>query len=187
MPVMITLDSGRTVDAAIPENATLVADTIDKLRASITTAEQDATAAEAAAAKATATADELREQLDAERAKTTDAALQARISAITATRDAARKIAGAEFTCDSMDIMTIKREALKVAKPTTDWADKADMYVEARFDAAIESADAAPADNGQLRKLAADGATIVKPTDDKAPQSAYQKFKETQASAWKGE
>ena len=193
MPVMITLDSGRQIDAADPANATLVAETIDKLRTSLDASMKEeekqrakASEAEEKADMANAKADETEEELEKERAKTTDAAIAERIKAITVVMDGARKLAGDDFTCDSCDPVTIMRAALTVAKDGIDWDDKTPAYVQGRFDAAVEAMDAAPAANAeQLARLAADAATVVTKQQEAPQLSSYDSFKQSQADAWK--
>lgn len=193
MPVMITLDSGRQIDAADPANATLVAETIDKLRTSLDASMKEeekqrakASEAEEKADMANAKADETEEELEKERAKTTDAAIAERIKAITVVMDGARKLAGDEFTCDSCDPVTIMRTALTVAKDGIDWDDKTPAYVQGRFDAAVEALDGAPAANAeQLARLAADAATVVAKQQEAPKLSSYDSFKQSQADAWK--
>ena len=185
MPVMVMLDSGRTVDAADPTNAAVVADTIDRLRTSLDASmkkeEEErakASEAEAKADKAEAKADETAEQLEKEKAKTSDAAISERLAVITSTLADARKIAGDSFTSDSVDVLTIQREALKVVRDSVDWSEKSEVYVQASFDMAVES----PAESQTYTQLSKDGATVK--TDDAAPVTGYQKFKDNQAQAW---
>lgn len=183
----ITLDSGRQVDVSDPANATLVAEAFDSLKAALDasyketeSAKAKAAAAEEKADKAEAKADEKEEELDKEKAKTSDAAIKGLIEAIASTMDAAKKIAGESFTCDSRDILTIQREALKSVNDSIDWADKSDVYVQARFDAASE----API-NHSHRQLAQDGANMATQQVVDAKPSAYETHKASQANAWK--
>jgi uncharacterized protein len=193
MPVLITTDSGRSVDVADPANAQVVADSFDRLL-------KRATDAESKADKAQAAADSATEKLaDAVKASS-DEAIQARVTAISSTHALARKIAGDGFTCDSLDVIEIKRAALAVALPKRDWSDKSAGYVEAAFDAESEkdededdkdeegkpkmkpSSDAATL-LAQLTQLAKDGAT-TKTTADAAP-TPYQAHKQSLSGAHK--
>lgn len=186
MPVMITLDSGRTVDAADPSNATLVADTIDKLRSALDSNNELLQTTVDEMNKEKARADEAEEMLEKEKEKTTDSAIYERIKAVSGVMDSARKLAGDKFTCDSCDPVTIMRAALTVAKDGIDWNDKADMYVQARFDAAVEAMDAAPAANAdQLARLAADAATVVTQQQEAPKLSAYDSYKQSLGNAHK--
>lgn len=193
MPVLITTDSGRSVDVADPANAQVVADSFDRLL-------KRATDAETKADKAQAAADSATEKLaDAVKASS-DEAIQARVTAISSTHALARKVAGDGFTCDSLDVIEIKRAALAVALPKRDWPDKSADYVEAAFDAESEkdddeddkdekgkpkmksSSDAATL-LAQLTRLAKDGAT-TKTTADAAP-TPYQAHKQSLSGAHK--
>ena len=193
MPVLITTDSGRSVDVADPANAQVVADSFDRLL-------KRATDAETKADKAQAAADSATEKLaDAVKASS-DEAIQARVTAISSTHALARKVAGDGFTCDSLDVIEIKRAALAVALPKRDWSDKSAGYVEAAFDAESEkdddeddkdeegkpkmkpSSDAATL-LAQLTQLAKDGAT-TKTTADAAP-TPYQAHKQSLSGAHK--
>ena len=80
--------------------------------------------------------------------------------------------------------MTIQREALKAKRPTVDWADKSDVYVQAAFDAALEDSGTQQPAPDQLSQFAKDAANPV--TDNEPKPNAYQQFKQSQADAWKG-
>jgi hypothetical protein len=103
MPVLITTDSGRSVDVADPANAQVVADSFDRLL-------KRANDAESKADKAQATADKAAEDLAEARKASSDEAIGERVKAISAQAQA-RKIAGDSFTCDSLDVIEIKRAA----------------------------------------------------------------------------
>lgn len=194
MPVLITTDSGRSVDVADPANAQVVADSFDRLL-------KRATDAETKADKAQATADKAAEDLAEARKASSDVAIGERVKAISATQTLARKVAGDGFTCDSLDVIEIKRAALAVALPKRDWSDKSTSYVEAAFDAEAEkepdeddldengnkkpkmpTGDAATL-MAQLAQLAKDGAT-TKTTADAAP-TPYQAHKQSLSGAHK--
>lgn len=193
MPVLITTDSGRSVDVADPANAQVVADSFDRLL-------KRATDAESKADKAQAAADTATEKLGEAVKASSDEAIKARVTAITSTQAMARKVAGDGFTCDSLDVIEIKRAALAVALPKRDWSDKSAGYVEAAFDAESEkdddeddkdedgkpkmkpSSDAATI-LAQLAQLAKDGATTTATTD--AQPTPYQLHKQKLAGAHK--
>lgn len=195
MPVLITTDSGRSVDVADPANAQVVADSFDRLL-------KRATDAETKADKAQATADKAAEDLAESRKASSDEAINARVVLIGNTQALARKVAGDGFTCDSLDVTEIKRAALAVALPKRDWSDKSAGYVEAAFDAESDKDDDDEDDkdeNGnkkpkmptgdaavllaQLAQLAKDGAT-TKTTADAAP-TPYQAHKQSLSGAHK--
>ncbi|WP_288082867.1 DUF2213 domain-containing protein [Pseudomonas sp.] len=195
MPVLITTDSGRSVDVADPANAQVVADSFDRLTKRVTEAE-------AKAEKAQATADKAAEDLEVARKASSDEAIAARVTEISAAQSAARKVAGDGFTCDSLNPVEIKRAALAVARPKVAWADKSAAYVEAAFDAEMEKEEEeegvdmskdkkSTGDAGDLAaqfaqfvQLAKDGATL--PTKDSAPTlTPYQREKQRLSQAHK--
>jgi len=176
--IKVTLDSGRSIDVADEAVAALVTDSIERLT-------QRVTDAEAKADKAEAEKDMKQEELEAEKAKSNDAAISERVQAIAAMQASARKVVGDEFTCDSVNTLDIQRAALTAKRPTTDWATKSETYVQVAFDAALELADAEPAQSvDQLAQFSKDAANAVVPVV--ARKSAYDAHKESQANAWKG-
>lgn len=194
MPVLITTDSGRSVDVADPANAQVVADSFDRLL-------KRATDAESKADKAQAAADSATEKLGEAVKASSDEAIKARVTAISSTHALARKVAGDEFTCDSLDVVEIKRAALAVALPKRDWADKSAGYVEAAFDAESDKDEEEDDkdENGnkkpkpatgdtaalfaQFMQLAKDGATTAATTD--AAPTPYQAHKKSLSGAHK--
>lgn len=197
MPVLITTDSGRSVDVADPANAQLVADSFDRLLKRATDAEAKVCQAQESADKAQAAADAANEKLEEARKASGDEAIAARVKAISTTQELARKVAGDGFTCDSLDVTEIKRAAMVVARPKVAWGDKSAAYVEAAFDAESEKdeeeedgdkGDKKPTGDAavllaQLAQLAKDGATTVTTVD--AKPSAYQQHKQNLANAHK--
>ena len=194
MPVIITTDSGRSVDVADPANAQVVADSFDRLL-------KRATDAESKADKAQATADKAAEDLAEARKASSDEAINARVVLIGSTQAQARKIAGDSFTCDSLDVIEIKRAALAVKRPKMAWGDKSAGYVECAFDAEAEKEPdeddmdeegkkkpkAATGDTAalfaQFMQLAKDGAATTA-TSDAAP-TPYQQHKQKLSGAHK--
>lgn len=194
MPVLITTDSGRSVDVADPANAQVVADAFDRLL-------KRATDAESKADKAQASADSANEKLAEALKASSDEAINARVTIIGTTQALARKVAGEDFTCDSLDVIEIKRAALVKALPKRDWANKSAGYVEAAFDAESDKDEEEEKDEdgnpkpktpigdaatllAQLAQLAKDGATTTTATADAKP-SAYERHKQSLASAHK--
>ena len=192
MPVLITTDSGRSVDVADPANAQVVADSFDRLL-------KRATDAESKADKAQATADKAVEDLAEARKASSDEAINARVVLIGNTQALARKVAGDGFTCDSLDVIEIKRAALAVALPKRDWSDKSAGYVECAFDAESEKDEDEEDDDkkpkkptgdaatliAQLAQLAKDGAGPAVTTDAAPKQTPYQAHKQTLSGAHK--
>lgn len=192
MPVLITTDSGRSVDVADPANAQVVADSFDRLL-------KRATDAETKADKAQATADKAAEDLAEARKASSDVAIGERVKEISATQALARKVAGDGFTCDSLDVIEIKRAALAVALPKRGWSDKSAGYVECAFDAESEKDEDEEDDDkkpkkptgdaatliAQLAQLAKDGAGPAVTTDAAPKQTPYQAHKQTLSGAHK--
>lgn len=173
----IVLDSGRSIEIEDSATATLVQDSLERLTKQVKDAEE-------VAEKAKAKADMTEEELIAEKKKSSDSAIKDRVDAIARVNDSARKIAGKDFTCDSVDVLAIKRQALTVARDSVAWAEKSDAYVDAAFDMQMD-ADATDDKGAQdsYAKLATDAA--AKPAEP--VKSAYDTFKDEQADAWKGE
>lgn len=182
MPVLITTDSGRSVDVADPANAQVVADAFDRLLKRATTAEDSVQ-------RIQAVADGAKEELAKAVLLSNDAAIAERVALIAKTGATARKIAGDSFKCESVDSTAIMRAALNSKFPTIDWAAKSDLYVQARFDMADEampeeteeekkarmekeakeSSDSGASLLAQLALLSKDGASIKIPVVDSAP------------------
>ncbi|MCK5126772.1 MAG: DUF2213 domain-containing protein [candidate division Zixibacteria bacterium] len=180
--IKIALDSGRSIEIEDSATAALVEDSQNRLT-------KRATDAEAKTSKAEAEKDMAMEELEKEKKKSDDSAISKRVSAIAATFDSARKIAGKDFTCDSMDIPTIQRAALTASRDGVNWGDKDDIYVQASFDIAeekeAEDAEEKEEAKDSYRQLANDASHDVK---DKAPaKTPYQIFKDSQTNAHKGE
>ncbi len=187
--VTVTLDSGRTVEVQDAATATLVTDTIERLNKRADDAEKATIDVHEQLEKIQAEKDAGEEELEEEKKKSSDSAIAARVEAIATTMDSARKIAGDEFTCDSVNLVDIQRAALTVKRSTVDWKDKSDIYVQTSFDAAIEHLDAEPTQTpGQLAQLAKDAA-IVKGSEKEVKLSAYDAHKAKLGNAWemKGE
>lgn len=185
MPVMITLDTGRAVDVADNANAQLVADAFDRMVKRIHDSDEQIQKMEEELEKMESAKDTAEEELEKEKEKTTDAAISARVAAIAKTRDTARKIAGDRFSCDSMDVLTVQRAALAIARPKIDWGDKSATYVQAAWDAEEEKEDEEEEKmeektTDSYRQLARDAAVR-----NQAPDSRYAKTKDAMSQAWK--
>lgn len=174
--IKVMLDSGVALEVADEAGAKLVTDALKD-------AAQKVADAETKAEKAEAEKEAMEEKLEAEKTKSSDEAINERVTAIAATRDAAVKVAGVDFTCDSVDIVAIQRAALAVKRSTVDWSVKSDTYVQAAFDMAVTDAEAQPAPS-QLQQFAQDAAGIANKQEPR--KSAYDAHKESQANAWKG-
>lgn len=195
MPVLITTDSGRSVDVADPANAQVVADAFDRLGVALTTAKNDCE-------KHKAFADEAKEQLTQLTLLSSDEAIAARVEALVKVNATARRIAGDEFTCDGVDAVSIMRAAMTKARPKTDWSDKSEVYVQTAFDQAAEAAEEGEEEGtgkppvatdststllAQLTQLALDGAATKSATDSAQKKvSSYDAHKASLKNAHKG-
>jgi hypothetical protein len=97
-----------------------------------------------------------------------------------------------------MDVPTIQRAALTIARDSVDWADKNDLYVGIAFDMKVEKEaedeeveaedeEAEEKVTDSYRKLANDGADKTHVKDSTPAKTPYQIFKDSQANAHKGE
>lgn len=161
----ITLDSGRSVEVQDEATAALVQDHIDRLQKQVADAGTELE-------RRQATIDGQAEQITTLKAATSDDAVTARVAAVLDTKTRAAKIAP-DVTFDSVDPLAIQRAALAKAKPTTDWASKADAYVQAAFDMAVEQVATTDAHADQKRRLAQDGARAV---NDGTKVSTYESY-----------
>ena len=162
----IVLDSGRSVELEDGATATLIQDSFDRL-----TQQVKDSSSEMETLKATSDAQaEKIAKLEADLKVATDSdAIKAKLTELAQVKDSAVKIAGKEFTCDSVDAMEIKRAALSQVRDSIDWAKKSDEYVSAAFDFADaemgkkdddedEEEDMKKSTDAQRRRLAQDAA-----------------------------
>lgn len=178
----VVLDTGVQVEVADEATATLVTQTINTLKKRATDAEAEMTKAKEDAEKMEAEKDQMAEQLEEEKKKSSHAALAERVATIAKTTSDALTLAGKEFTCDSMDITTIKREALAKVRPAVNWGDKSAVYIQAAWDAALELG-VTPTVNAQHAQLAKDGAAPV--TDNKPAETPHSRATADKSVAWK--
>lgn len=158
----ITLDSGRSVEVQDEATALLVSDTIERLNQSIKDADD-------ASQQKQAVIDAQKEEIETLKKATTDDEIRCRVERIAKVKTDAARVAGDSFTTDSVDEAEIMREAMTVARPTTDWADKSQPYIQAAFDMAIDGANKSPEQKlkSQINQIAQDGAdNITKTTTD---------------------
>ena len=134
----VTLDSGRTVELADAATASLVADSLERLQDKVKTANDKIADMEKDMEKEKAEKDMAMEDMEKEKKKSSDSAIELRIKSVVAAKDASIKIAGKDFTCDSLVPLEINRAALAVARPSVDWAAKSDDYILAAFDMEME-------------------------------------------------
>lgn len=163
----ITLDSGAKVEVADQATATLIQTTLDSLMKRIRTGDESQEKLEGEIARLEVALEKKEEELEVVKAETSDSAIQRRVDQVVDAMGGARKIAGKEFTCDSMDPLTIKRAALDAAgikcKKYATWDKAPDAYISAWFDAEEERTELEDEDdpdekptNDSHRRLAKD-------------------------------
>lgn len=190
----VTLDSGVKIEVADEASAVLIQTTLDSLRNAVRDAEEAKTEAEAEKAKAEAKADALDEENEELKEKASEDSISKRLADVLAVTDAARKLAGAEFTCDSVSPLEIKRAALAARLPKRAWADKSEAYVSAAWDSEMEKKESEDEDEEDEKSKTTDshrqlGADLskVKVTDAQTTlDAAYQARMDRTANAWKG-
>lgn len=178
----VTLDNGRavevedTVAAQVEDCITRLTDAAktEKEKADVAQAEKDA-------------AEEENEKL---KAKSSDEAISDRILVISTAKDAAKVLAGKEFTCDSLDPVEIKRAALSSIKSDKDFTDKSPAYIEALFDVEMEKKEAEDENEEEGKKKATDShkklaADMANPEKDKDKPTAKQNFHDSLTGSWK--
>lgn len=153
MPFKVTLDNGAKIEVADENTQTLIQSCLDSLNKRIKDTEAEKQAAEARA-------DAKDEEMNALKEKTSEDAISQRLSAVMAAMDSAVKIAGKEFTCNSLDPLIIKREAMDAAKVKCKkygtWDKAPEAYVNAYFDAEEEKKETEDEDEENERQEAKD-------------------------------
>lgn len=132
MPFKIVFDSGRQVEVADEATALKVQNEVDALKKRVSDADDEVE-------KLQAEKDSLEEQLEESKKKSSDKYFRDQMAEIISVRDQAKKIAGKEFSCDSLDLIEIKRAALSMVRDSVDWPKKKAAYVEAAFDMEMEN------------------------------------------------
>lgn len=146
----ITLD-GQTVEVQDKATAQLIQRAFDAEAKSYSEMEKKAKDMESEAEKLRKEMDEMKaekdaqaEELEKSKESTSDAAISERLKSVSEVRDQAKKVAGSDFTNDSLDLLTIKRSALAKARPTIDWDKQSEHYVQAAWDMQIEQTEKNP-------------------------------------------
>jgi hypothetical protein len=179
----VTLD-GKSVDMPDQPTAQLVQSAFDAEKSKYDQMAEKAKEYEDEAAKLRdemekmkAEKDKAMEEKDEALKAASDEAIAERLKVIADTKDAAVKVAGQGFTSDSLDAMTVKREALAKARPSIDWAAAEDAYVSAAWDMAVADAEADPAkaSHDSLGRDAAHAAHSTQTADDSGYR-AYDAF-----------
>ena len=121
---------------------------------------------------------------DAQAKVLTDAQISERIKTVAAVRDAAAKLAGDGFKCDSVDPVEIKRAALSAKFSDKDFKDNSADYITAFFDAMGETQAAAEKSTKALGDAIAKGVKDGCASKD-GDKSARDKAIEKTCNAWK--
>ena len=174
----ITLDSGARVDVTADNAEHIVAhvqnlqstidsmsETMDAMKKEMKEMKKKSEDDDEEMEKLKAKSDAKDEEMEKMKKKTCDAAIKEHVDSVIKLTQDCKMVAGDAFTCDSTDIMSIKRAALKVVNDSVDWADKSDSYCEARFDIAVEDAQKADKEaatyDHQLKNLVGDKGVVT--------------------------
>lgn len=176
----VTLDNGRAIEVE-DAVAAQVEDSIQRLTDSAQTEKDRADGLQAQL-------DGVTEDLEKAKIAASDESIAAKVKAVSAAVADAQKLAGSEFTCDSVDSVEIKRAALASIKDSVNWAEKSEAYVEAAFDMEMEKKaededeeeDGKKAASDAQAKLAAD---MAKKQEKKV--SPRQSYSDSLTGAWK--
>jgi hypothetical protein len=169
----VTLDNGRAIE--IDDSvATLVEDCVARL---IDKAKTEAARADGLQAQFDGTT----EALEKAKLASSDESISALVKALAATMDKALKIAGETFTCDSVDLITVKRAALAMMDSEKDLSEKPDAYIDAAFDMAFDRFQEEEEEedkDGEKAKASKDAlaADMAKQTQDKDKPTPRQNF-----------
>lgn len=185
----ITLTDGKTVAVDSEEKAMLIQSAFDSLQKRLTDAEKDLEDMEEEKEKAVAAKDmaesekeKAEDELEKEKEKTTDSAVSALVSRVAKTTDSAKKVAGKDFTCDSMNEIEIKRAALSDAYPKKNWKDLSDAVIAFAFDEAEEKKaedeeeEEKEKANDSFRKLGNDASKLSLKDSEKARTEARDSY-----------
>lgn len=177
----ITTDTGRVLEVA----DAAVADAFDRLQKRVNDAEATAKSVQASLDASQAKVDDLTAKLETAVKASSDEAIKQRVEEIAQVQTKARKVAGDQFSCDSVNATDIMRAALTTRYPSRSFADKSADYVQAAFDMASEEDEEdkkdKPAKDAQYAQLAQDAAKAPV-----APTAAYDAFKRKIAQAHLG-
>lgn len=143
----ITLD-GQTVEVGDTATAQLIQRSFDAMNKSKEDMEAKAKEYEDEAEKLRNQLEEMKaekdsaiEERDKAKQAASDEAIAEKIKTVQTVRDAAVKMAGEDFSCDSVDPMEIRRAALAKVRDSIDWSDKSDAYVQAAWDIEVAKTD----------------------------------------------
>ena len=150
--MQITLDSGAQVEITA-DNASVIAaelgakdktivtkdSEIKSLQETVDGMTKDMEKKKAELEKKKAELDAAKEENEKMAKKTCDSAINEIVDQVIETKEKCRTIAGDKVAFDTNDIMQLKRVTMQATNDSIKWDDKADAYVEARFDIALEA------------------------------------------------
>lgn len=155
--MFVTID-GQSVEVEDSSKAQLLQNTIDSVVKRATDAENLAKTERESKDSVQAERDKLAEDNEKLKEQTSDAAISKRVQEIHDTQSKAVKVAGDSFSCDSLDPVAIKRAALKQSRPSMDWSDKSEEYVNAAFDMSHSEKEKEAEEDKDKRQKASDSA-----------------------------
>lgn len=179
--IKVALDSGREIEIEDKAIAALVTDSIDRLKKQVTDAEEKSVSAELEA-------DKMKDELEEEKKKSSDAAITTRIAEVNTVLNDAKIVAGDSFTCDSVDVNTIRTAAVKAARPNLSLDSKSSEYIATAFDALKDLNEKKDEDEDekenkdQLANIANDSAVLPTNKVSDARIAAMN----SKSNAWKG-
>lgn len=195
----ITLTDGKTVAVDSEEKAMLIQSAFDSLQKRLKDAEEKAEdmeeekeKAEVAKDMAEAEKEKMEDELEKEKEKTTDSAISALVARVAKTMDSAKKIAGKDFTCDSMNEIAIKRAALSDAYPKKNWQDLSDAVIAFAFDESEEKKAEAEGEDEKEKsydswsRLAKDAQSVKVTDQQKTMDAAYDAGMKAKQAAFRG-
>ena len=137
------------------------------------------------------------EELEAEKLKTSDEAINKLLSEIVDTQNIASEKLGEMFTCDAGNPTEVKRKALAKAKPNTDWSSKSDAFIDGAFEA-LEAKESKKEDDSEedqqeqdkgdqkdKKQLSQDSQNLINNNDQEHKLSAYDQYKQDLSNQWK--
>lgn len=179
MPTL-TID-GATIELQDAASVALVRKALDEANKKAEDMKEERDKAKEAKDKAEAKKDKAEEERDEEKAEKEKAQDALSVFLAKEVVDSAKRIASVDFSCDSKDLIEIKRAALNIVRPKVDWADKSATYVEVAYDAEKEKMEDMEEEEAKDEKGAKDSyASLAKdmsPSKDAEPKmSAYDAY-----------
>ena len=183
----VTLDNGRAVEVE-DSVAAQVEDSINRLTEAATTANDACAKLQDKADGLEAKKDALEEENEELKKKSSDEAIAAHVADVALAMDGARKLAGADFECDSINANDIKRAALTVHKESKDYSKESDAYISAAFDMEMEKKTDDEEEEEEKKKAASDshtGLSVDMAEQRKVADDNKKSFNDSLTQGWK--